>query len=209
MDLCYNSMWMLVVVSGEFIGELLCIRGRFQRRSTWSVVRDFCLLNRCYEGFFEGDLQYHEVPQVETLPDPAKVGPVFKGDVPPIEAGVKAASPIRGTSVASGQVVSQRWSAAVDSTLEEDIGGNIIDRRLCRKRNIDPLLAKSLIVIEIAYGDDPQAMETAGLRRMVSPSSLSALGVYLPGWNLTLDSLLLEQGPAREWCRHAFPSATL
>ncbi|CAH1450886.1 unnamed protein product [Lactuca virosa] len=84
------------------------------------VARGFCLFNKCYRGNFEGNLQYHEVPQVETLSAPTKVGPVFKGDIPHVEAGVRAASPVRGSGVVSGQVVSRRRSAAADSALEED-----------------------------------------------------------------------------------------
>lgn len=52
------------------------------------------------QGDFEGDLQYHEVPQVEALPTPARVCPIFEGDFPPVEAGV------RGSCVANGKVVS-------------------------------------------------------------------------------------------------------
>lgn len=33
--------------------------------------------------------------------------------------------------------------------------------------------------------------------------------MYLPGWDITLGSIMSEQGPIREWCRHAFPLATL
>nr|KAJ0200605.1 hypothetical protein LSAT_V11C600303280 [Lactuca sativa] len=72
----------------------------------------------CHEGDFKGDLLYHEVPQVETLSAPTKFDPVFKGDVPPVEAGVRDASPVRGSGVASGQVVSRRRSATTDSALE-------------------------------------------------------------------------------------------
>ncbi|CAH1450884.1 unnamed protein product [Lactuca virosa] len=166
------------------------------------VARGCCLFNKCYRGNFEGDLQYHEVPQVETLSVPTKVGPVFKGDIPHVEAGVRAVSPVRGSGVVSGQVVSRRRSAAADCALEEDVSDNTIGRRLHRKCNIDPLFAKSPIVIEIVDGDDPQAMETVGLRRLgepgimgtrsvltsvsgnapsaTDPSSSVAPGVYLP-----------------------------
>nr|KAJ0226604.1 hypothetical protein LSAT_V11C100020360 [Lactuca sativa] len=155
----------------------------------------------------------------------------FKGDIPPVEAGVRAASWVGGSCVASSQVVSRHWSAAVDSALEEDIGGSTIGRCFCQKYNTDPLLSKSPIVIDIVDGDDPQTMEMVGLRRLgepstmgtrpvpplvsgdalsaVGPSYLGAPGVYLLGWNVTPGSLLLEQGPAHEWCRHTFPSATL
>nr|KAJ0190401.1 hypothetical protein LSAT_V11C800449420 [Lactuca sativa] len=181
-------------------------------------------------GDFEGDLQCHEVPKVEMLLAPAKVCPIFKGDVLLLEAGVRAASLVKGSGVASGQFVSQSWSAAVNSALEEDIGGYTIGRHLRQKRNIDPLLARSPIFIKIADGDDPQGMETAGFHRLgepglraltpsrprfqvmpsaVGPLSLGAPGMYLPGWSLTPISLLSKQGPTREWCRHVFPSATL
>ncbi|CAH1431844.1 unnamed protein product [Lactuca virosa] len=74
-------------------------------------------LEQVLRGDFKGDLQYHEVPKVETLSSPAKVGPVFKVDVPPVEAGVRATSPVRGSGVVSGQVVSRSRSAAADSAL--------------------------------------------------------------------------------------------
>ena len=74
-------------------------------------IRGFCVVaivgserflsfEQVLRGDFEGDLHYHEVPQVETVPDPAKVDPIFEGDVPPVEAGV------RGSCVANGKVVS-------------------------------------------------------------------------------------------------------
>lgn len=153
---------------------------------------------------------------METLPATARVGPVFESDVLPIEAGV------RGLGVASGKVVSHRQSVVVDSALEEDVRFSSISRRLCQKRNIDPLFSKFHVVIEIADTDDPQAVETTDLRQLgepcvvgtysvppfipgdapsaAGPSSLGTTGVYLPGWRLAPDSLLSEQGPSREWC---------
>ncbi|CAI9283257.1 unnamed protein product [Lactuca saligna] len=161
---------------------------------------------------FKGDLQYHEVHQVETLSPPAKVGPVFKGDVPPVEVGVRATSPVRGSIVVSDQVVSRHRSVAADSALEEDIDGNTISRRLRRKHNVDPLLAKSPIVIEIVDGDETQAMETTGLRWLGEPGvegTLSIPPLVSGDAPSVAGSLVLELGPAREWCRHAFPPATL
>ncbi|CAH1443612.1 unnamed protein product [Lactuca virosa] len=156
----------------------------------------FLSLEQVLRGDFVGHLQYHEVPQVETLLNPARFGPVLEGDVPPVEARV------RGSGVASGKVVSRRQSAIVDYALEEDVGGSSISRHLRRKHNIDPLFSKSHVVIEIADTDDPQAVEAADLRRpgelgvvgtysaspsipgdapsATSPSSLGATGVYLP-----------------------------
>ncbi|CAI9281270.1 unnamed protein product [Lactuca saligna] len=121
--------------------------------------------------------------------------------------------------VANDQVVSQRRSAAVDASFKEDVDGSTIGQLLCWKSDIDPLLAKSPIFIEITDSDDPQAMETMGLCRLgepglvgtrsvppsvlgdapsaAGPSSLGAPGVYLPGWNLMPDSLLSKQGPAQ------------
>ncbi|CAI9271369.1 unnamed protein product [Lactuca saligna] len=45
-------------------------------------------------------------------------------------------------------------AAVADSALGEDVGGGTIGRRLCRKRNIEPFLAKSLIIIDIADSDE-------------------------------------------------------
>lgn len=116
--------------------------------------------------------------------------------------------------MASGKVVCYRRSTAVDSALEEDDSGSSINRRLRRKRNIDPLFSKCPVVIEIVDIDEPQAVETMYLRRpwepgivgtysvppsvlgdaplTVVPSSLGVTGVYLPGWSLAPDSLLSE-----------------
>nr|KAJ0194653.1 hypothetical protein LSAT_V11C700364690 [Lactuca sativa] len=47
-----------------------------------------------------------------------------------------------------------------------------------------------------------------GIPSKVGPSSSGAYGLYLPGWNLTPNSLLSEKSPTSEWCHHAFPSAT-
>ncbi|CAI9300257.1 unnamed protein product [Lactuca saligna] len=54
----------------------------------------FLSLEQVLRGDLEGDLQYQEVPQVETLLAPAKVSPVLKGNVPPVEAEVRATSPV-------------------------------------------------------------------------------------------------------------------
>lgn len=80
-----------------------------------------------------------------------------------------------------------------------------------QKRNIDPLLFKSHVFIEIVDTDDPQAVEATDLRRprdpgivgtysvypyvlgdaplAVGPSSLGAISVHLPGWSLAPSSL--------------------
>ncbi|CAH1439079.1 unnamed protein product [Lactuca virosa] len=115
------------------------------------------------------------------LPTPARVGPIFVGDIPPVEVGV------RGSCVASGKVVSRRRSSAVDSALEEDVSGSSIGQRLRRKRNIDPLFAKSSVVIEIIDNDDPQAMETAGLHWTGNQTL----------WALTLSRPLFPAMPCR------------
>nr|KAJ0202751.1 hypothetical protein LSAT_V11C500252000 [Lactuca sativa] len=52
------------------------------------------------------------------------------------------------------KVVSRHRSTAVDSALKEDVSGISISQSLRRKDNIDPLFAKSPIVIEIADNDD-------------------------------------------------------
>lgn len=58
----------------------------------------------------------------------------------------------------SGKVVSRRRSDAVDSALEEDVGGSSINRRLHQKSNIVPLFSKSPFVIEIVDTDDLQVV---------------------------------------------------
>nr|KAJ0185731.1 hypothetical protein LSAT_V11C900504210 [Lactuca sativa] len=179
----------------------MCLGATFMREYGFSVhdlnpnvvnndsSERFLSLDEVLPGDFEGDLQYHEVPRVEALSDPAKVGPVFKGDVPPIEAGVRAACPVRGSCVASGQVVSRRRYTDVDFAIKEDISGSTIGRRLHRKCNIDPLLAKSPNVIEIADGDNQQTMEMAGLHWLGEPGVASTR--LVPPW--------FQVMPRRRW----------
>ena len=90
---------------------------------------------------------------------------------------MKDASSVRGSGVASGQVVSQCWTDVVDSALEEDISGNTNGRHLRRKHIIDPPLSKSHIVIEIADGDDPRERETMGLCRLGEPGVVGTRSV--------------------------------
>ncbi|CAI9287898.1 unnamed protein product [Lactuca saligna] len=88
-----------------------------------------------------------------------------------------------------------------------------------------------LFVTEIADTDDLQVVEEEDLHwpgepgvmstyfvppsipgdalSTASPSSLGATDVYLHGWSLVPGSLFPEHGLAREWCRHAFPPATM
>ncbi|CAH1427792.1 unnamed protein product [Lactuca virosa] len=139
----------------------------------------------------------------------ATVGSDFKDDVPPIEAGV------RGSGVASGKVVSHHRSTTVDSDLEEDGGGSSISRRLRRKSNIDPLFSKSPIVIEIADIDDPQAVETAGLRRPGEPGIMGAYSVppSVPGDALSVAACMaagVEKGKqvARMWSAGNSPGSS-
>ncbi|CAI9276496.1 unnamed protein product [Lactuca saligna] len=73
--------------------------------------------------------------------------------------------------------VSRYRSAAVDAVLEEDIGGSTIRQRFRWKHNIDPLLAKSPIVIEIADGDDLQSIEMVGLHRLGEPGVLGTRSI--------------------------------
>ncbi|CAI9291660.1 unnamed protein product [Lactuca saligna] len=82
---------------------------------------------------------------------------------------------VKRLGVASGKVVSRSRYVAVDSALEEDVCGSSISRRLCQKRNIDPLFSKSPVVIEIADIDDPQMVETTDLRR---PGEPDVVGTY-------------------------------
>ncbi|CAI9263548.1 unnamed protein product [Lactuca saligna] len=94
----------------------------------------------------------------------SQIWPWFYGQCPSYEGRVRTASPVRGSGVAGDQVISRHRSAAANSAHEEDISSSIIGRRLRRKRNTDPLLINSPIVIEIIDGDDPQVMETTNLR---------------------------------------------
>lgn len=104
--------------------------------------------------------------------------------------------------MANSKVISRCRYVAVVSALEEDIDGESIGRRLRQKCNIDPLFAKSPVVIKIADNDDPQAMKTVGLRQpwelgvvdtysvlpsipgdaplVTGPSYLGATSLYLP-----------------------------
>ncbi|CAH1442913.1 unnamed protein product [Lactuca virosa] len=95
-------------------------------------------LEQVLRGNFGGDLQYPEVSLVEALLAPATVGAVPKCEASP---------------------VSRRRSVVVDSALGEDVSGDTIGRRLRRKRNIEPFLATSHVVIEIVDGDELSAAE--------------------------------------------------
>ncbi|CAI9299124.1 unnamed protein product [Lactuca saligna] len=99
----------------------------------------------------------------------------FQGSVPPVEVGVRATSPVRGSSMATAQSVSRRRSASIDSSLEEDISGSTIGQRLHRKHNIDPLLANSSIVNEITYGDDLKVPARVWSRHAFPSVTLEAL----------------------------------
>ncbi|CAH1422889.1 unnamed protein product [Lactuca virosa] len=116
-------------------------------------------LEQVLRGNFGGDLEYHEVPLVEALLSPATVGPAPKCEASPAVARAEDASPSKGSGVPSFQVVSRRRSAVVDYALREDVGGDTSGRRLLRKHNIEPFLAKSPVVIEIADGDELSAAE--------------------------------------------------
>lgn len=176
-------------------------------------------------GNSKGDLQYREVPLVETLPTLASVGRVFVTGSPAVDLGSRLVSLVRpglmGFSMGpsdgepgtyNNQVSSKRRLTTVDAALAEDVGNNTISMRLRRRRNIDFLLSKSPVVIEIADGDIPQQTEVVDLcpsggssvvgacsdppsasgdvHMEAGPSPLSAPGVYLPVWNLMHGSLL-------------------
>lgn len=126
-------------------------------------------LEQVLSGNFKGDLWYHKIPLAETLLAPVRVGRVFMIGALTVDPGARPVSPVQiglmGSSMsplvgelgATNNLVSSKCRSTVaDAALAEDISDNVIGTCSRRRRNIDSLLAKSLVVNEIFYGDIPQ-----------------------------------------------------
>lgn len=132
------------------------------------------------QGKYKGNLQYHEVPLVETLPPPVGADRALALGAPPVvrdEGSAPQVDPtlvdalVEGVShddpppqrskdettkevaIGGGRATTKRRIAWVDSLLTGYVGASTIDKSLHKRRNVVFLLRESDVLITIPNDD--------------------------------------------------------